>query len=87
MHEESSITRIEKALGLASPGDALMAVARSLKSEGVSQADMYRLFESLLARYSDPSSLAKRDSILETMDVISGWCRPELRLFDSELQR
>lgn len=25
--------------------------------------------------------------ILDTMDIISGWCRPELRLFETELRR
>ena len=87
MHEASSIARIEKALGQVSPRDALTALAQELKSEGMSQADMFSQFDSLRAKYDNPKTEAKYDAILDTMDLICGWCRPELRLFETELRR
>jgi hypothetical protein len=87
MHEVSSITRIENALEQSVPRDALAALLKTLKSEGVSQAEMYSQFDSLRAKYDDPATSAQYDAILDTMDIISGWCRPELRLFESELRR
>jgi hypothetical protein len=87
MHEASSIARIENILGQAAPRDALNALVQSLKSEGMSQAEMFALFDSLRAKYDDPATAAKHEAILDTMDIISGWCRPEFRLFESELRR
>jgi hypothetical protein len=87
MHEVSSIARIENALGQASPRDALAALVKVLKAEGVTQTEMYGQFDTLRVKYDDPATEAKYDALLDTMDIISGWCRPEQRLFETELRR
>ena len=86
MHEEGLNARIEDALWAQSPTDALSALAKALKSEGMTQAEMYRLFDTLRAAHAADEVGTNYDAILNTMDIVSGWCRPEARLFETELQ-
>ena len=77
--------RIERALREASPSGALPALARALKAEGMSQREIYRLFDEYRAKYANDADETKYDAILNTMDVIAGWCSSGDRLFDTEL--
>lgn len=86
MHEEGLNARIEDALRAPSPTDALSALAKALKSEGMTQAEMYRLFDTLRAAHAADEVETIHDAILDTLDVISGWCAPNARLFETELQ-
>lgn len=47
---------------------------------GGEQAGAYRLLESLRT-HGD----ANEEFVLEVMDIVSGWCQPELRIWDSTL--
>jgi len=72
---------MEKAIA----SDELLAFAHSLKSEGVSQREMYDLFAKYAHHYHDIDE-AKYDAIVDTIDCIVGYCRPDQRLFETGLQ-
>ncbi len=85
MSVPSPRARIEQALDEPEPAEALLRLATALKAEGMSQQSMYTLFtESQLDHERDVDE-TKYDAILQTLDIIGGWCVPRLRLFDTEL--
>ena len=85
MDDASMKSRIEKALNEANPTEALLQLARTLKAEGMLQETMYAFFtESQREHERDPDAV-KYDAILDTLDIIGGWCVPRLRLFDTVL--
>jgi hypothetical protein len=77
--------RMESALREASPSSALTALAKALKAEDMSQRDMYQLFDEFRAKHESDADETRHDAILDTMDVIAGWCKRDARLFDTEL--
>lgn len=84
---ESPESRIERALHDSSPSKALAALAGALKAEGMTQREMYELFDGYRARHESDRDQSLYDAILDTMDIISGWCAPSARLFETELHR
>ena len=85
MGVESINARMERALREASPAEALAALARALKAEGLPQAEMYQLFDEYRARHEHDADETKYDAILDTMDLICGYCSSDARLFDREM--
>lgn len=77
--------RLRLALATRSPNLLVLELARQLKVEGMSQTEMYRLFEEFRSNHESDSDNTSYDAILDTMDFISGWCPPEQRLFDTSL--
>ena len=67
------------------PADALYGLAVALRDEGMSQTDLYALFQKFQVQTSgeDP----RYDAIADTMDVICGgpWARGRA-LFSTELE-
>ena len=43
---------------------------------------MVDLFDEYRARHEHDSDQTKYDAILDTMDIITGWCSQHARLFD-----
>jgi len=86
MTEQNLRTRIESALQESSPNDALVALARVLKAEGMSQHEVYRLFDEYRARHQSDADETKFNAILDVMDIITGHCSPSARLFETEFQ-
>ncbi len=77
-------TRIKDALKSQDPRIAVRALALALRTEGMKQAPMYRLFSSELERLAgeDP----RYDIIADTMDQIwSGPWAKQAALFEQEL--
>lgn len=76
--------RLEEALGARDPAAAVHELARALRTEGMGQTPMYRLFSEQHRRISadDP----RYDAIADTMDLIWGgpWATGAA-LFDEEL--
>ena len=74
----------EKALESESPESQLWELAHSLRDEGVSQLDLYSLYEHyhLLSQDND----RKADAITDTMDIIwgGGWAKGR-ELYSHEL--
>jgi hypothetical protein len=86
MHEQTVNARFEIALNCESPSQKLDALAQALKEEGMTQRDMYELFDSFRKKHEHDTSETKYDAILDTMDLIVGYCLPNHKLFDSFLQ-
>jgi hypothetical protein len=78
-------TRITQALHAPDPEKALVAFAKELKAEGVSQSEMYALFKAELAKVQLNPDERLYDAITGAMDRIVGWCSPDQRLFDTQL--
>ena len=86
MFDESVKARMGSALAEVSPVHALISFAESLKEEGMSQREMYQLFDEYRVKHHGDVDETKYNAILDTMDIICGWCSPQNRLFDSELE-
>jgi len=78
-------TRLQIALQQPQPGLAALELARALRDEGMSQLDMYQLFDEFRASHASDADEIVFDAVLDTMDIISGWCSPNYRLFDTEV--
>jgi hypothetical protein len=78
-------TRFQHALAGATPADALYALANSLKTEGMSQTEMYDLFNRHREQHRNATDEKLHDAITDTMDRIVGWTAPNARLFDKPL--
>ena len=61
-------------------------LAETLKLEGMSQQEMYRLLDEYRARHEHDKDEKCYNAILDVMDFITGWCSPHSKLFDTELQ-
>ena len=86
MLEPTLIYQIEEALRSEQPEQQLIALVLRMKETGADQAEIYALFESQLLRHRN-SNEAFSDVLASVMDRIVGWCSPDLRLFDTALQR
>lgn len=62
-----------------------LALAQALRDEGMSQLELYRLFDEFRANHESDADEILYDAVLDTMDCISGWCSPSSRLYDTEL--
>ena len=85
MSGESTNARMETALAGTNPSQALVAVAQAFKAEGMTQRDMYDLFDQYRAGHENDADETKYDAILDTMDFIVGHCTPNAGLFESDL--
>ena len=86
MADQSFNIRVESALEESSPTQSLFALARAFKVEGMSQLEMYQLFDNYRAKHEADTDETKYDAILDTLDIICGWCGSHARLFDTELR-
>ena len=57
----------------------LRAILLRYKASGVTAAQVAGLLQELRAATQDG---AQEEVILETLDMVTGWCGPELRLWD-----
>ena len=84
MDISSARLRLEQELRKAQP--AILLLAKTFKEEGMSQLEMYRLYNEFRARHQDDTDETRCDAILDAMDCIVGWCTPDKRLFETYLQ-
>lgn len=54
----------------------------TLKAEGMPQDEMYALFDRHRAKHQNDADETDRDHISDLMDLIVGWCSPEVQLYD-----
>jgi len=78
-------TRLEMALQQTMPSRATYELARTLRDDGMTQLEMYRLFDEFRAAHESDADETVYNAVVETMDGISGWCGPSFRLFDADL--
>ena len=63
-------------------GDAgLLDLARQIKVAGLGRVEVYDAFEQFRASLRAENREPDEDLVMEAMDRISGWCRPEMKLF------
>lgn len=85
MSNPEHVSRIDSALCSSEPKESLVGLIRDLEKEGLSQSDIYALFEEQLLHHRDANE-AFYDDLADVMDRIVGWCSPGQRLFNSEFQ-
>lgn len=79
--------RLEVALRQAEPEGATYELARTMRDQGMSQLEMYRLFDEYRAIHESDADGTLYNAVLDTMDCIGGWCSPGFRLYDTQLPR
>lgn len=77
--------RLEAALREPQPARAVAALAETFKKEGMTQLEMYQLYDEYRAKHQDDADETMYNAILDTMDCIGGWCSPSARLYDTDL--
>lgn len=82
---DTSRIRLQMAFRQPQPNRAALELARVLRDEGLSQLDLYQLFDEFRAAHASDVDETIYDAILDTMDSISGWCNPSCRLDDTDL--
>ena len=80
-HEE----RLWAALPEAEPAEAVHRLAVALRDEGVSQADLYRVFYRVIRQLDSGDS--RFDAVADTLDYIIGYCSTPMKLFAHYLGR
>lgn len=85
MSNPEHVSRIDSALRSSKPKESLARLIRDLEKEGLSQSDIYALFEEQLLHHRDANEAFYHD-LADVMDRIVGWCSPGQRLFNSEFQ-
>ena len=78
--------RLEFALQEPQPARPVLELARALKADGMTQVEMYQLYDEFRAKHQNDADETRYDAILDAMDHIAGWCAIESQLFDTELQ-
>lgn len=71
---DSPRARFEKALQAPQPGRAICELAHALRDEGMSQVEMYQLFDEFRALHQDDADETLHNGILDTRDLVVGWC-------------
>ncbi len=79
-------SKLKAALLAKDPVEALSQNVREMKANGLSQQEVYDIFNELLQSPRVRENEQQEDAIRDVMDFIAGWCSPEARLFDTYLQ-
>ncbi len=65
----------------ADPADGLLELVNELTAFGMGQREIYGAFDEFRAILRTAGREADEDSVMDTMDRITGWCSPHQRLF------
>ena len=65
--------RLDAACAGANPAEALTALSKKLRDEGLGQREMYDLFDAHRARRTDDADETAFDGLSDAMDLICGW--------------
>jgi hypothetical protein len=71
--------KLESAIKSDVPLDAIVALLRQYKEQGVSQAEVYSFLESLHQATADNEA---DDRLLEVADFVAGFCAPHMRVWE-----
>ena len=75
-------TRLEVALQEVEPSGAVYKLACALRDEGMTQPELYQLFDEFRAIHENDADETLCDALLDTMDYISGWCSKGRGLYE-----
>ena len=81
MSSLSPAARVESVLCRPAPFPELLSLAQQLRDEGVPQPELTALFDSFRERHAGDQDQSCHDAILDTLDLICGWCSPSRALF------
>ena len=81
MEPASPMDRVEAALAAVPPKGSLPELALELRDGGMSQAELLSLLDAARERHACDDDETGYDAILDTMDLIVGWCAPSQRLY------
>ena len=89
MFASEHICRFEAAMRADHPFESLHALAVSLRDEGLSQFDLYLLFERffIFIQDNEPKNEVLYETITDIMDLIWGWCSPGRGLFETTIDQ
>jgi hypothetical protein len=87
MEPTSPTDRVDTALAAASPKDTLPELARELRDGGMSQAELLSFFDAARERHARDGDETGYAAILDTMDLIAGWCAPSQGLYSGPEQK
>ncbi len=73
--------RIKYELERIQNGETLYELAEALKNEGISQKELYSLFDSFREKHATDTDGKEYNAILDTMDFIVGYCNQDMALF------
>ena len=72
---------LKAALASEMPLDAIVALLRRYKEEGVTQEEVYSFLEAL--HQAEPDEVTD-DRLLEVADFVVGFCAPHMKVWDGE---
>lgn len=75
------VSRLQAAVVSAGTLDAICEVLRDLKQSGATPAEIHATLEAMRDSARDE---ATEDRILEVLDIVDGWCRPQLRIWGDQ---
>lgn len=81
MQPMSANDLLAQALTSASPAAAALDIAIQLRDEGMTQTELLALYNRFRERHASDIDETCYNAILDTMDIISGWCSPSQSLY------
>lgn len=69
-----------EALHAATPAESLREIVRSLLAQGHGRRSVCEELEKLRGALQGDGREADDDVVLDVMDLLTGWCRPEARI-------
>ena len=73
---------LQAALSLNAPMGELVGIVRRFKDAGLTQKSAYDALEGLRTRLDESAE----GRVLQLMDLVVGWCQPQHRLWEAELE-
>ncbi len=80
---EDFLPTFRSALLTGAPWEELVELIREYKGRGLEQGVAYEQLMSLRSALEE----ALEDRLLDVLDVVSGWCSPHLRLWETTYER
>ncbi len=75
------LRRLQAAVNSGGSCDEICEILKSLKQDVVTQAEVQAALEAM--RHSAPDE-ATEDHILDDLDIVAGWCRPQFRIWGDQ---
>jgi hypothetical protein len=72
----------ERALQSADPVGQLRSLALDLSAQGQDRAAIIERFEATRQQLRASDREADEDALMDALDCLVGWCRPEMKLLD-----
>ena len=81
---QSLIDQIQRELANIEKGQNLSAFVREMKKQGIEKQEIYLAFDFLRSKHESDEDETQYDAILDTLDLMTGWCTPEHAIFGGD---